>query len=127
MSRVIKFRGFIGDGIWLYGSLTEIMVGSVRCAYIMDEYDPVVVYESSVGQFTGLKDKNGVDIYEGDIIRIYSNDNGYLLVEFKNHYVGGWVLTSHESEGWVSLGARKACDIEVIGNIHENPELLEAK
>ena len=79
-------------------------------------------------QFTGLTDKNGVDIYEDDLIELHENKNGCVQVCFKNAYVGGWVLAEDkELENYVSLGARASCDIEVIGNIHENPELLEAK
>ena len=75
-------------------------------------------------QFTGLKDKNGVEIYEGDLLKIYDNRNGYLQVEFVNSYVGGWVLTHPESVQKLSLGARAQNTIEVVGNIYENPELL---
>lgn len=75
-------------------------------------------------QYTGLIDSNGVEIYEGDIVRLLGNDKGYLTVTFVNAYVGGWVLTTSRSEVYVSLGARKPSEVEVIGNIHENPELL---
>tara|TARA_R110000744_G_C18903351_1_gene509555 strand:- start:41 stop:448 length:408 start_codon:yes stop_codon:yes gene_type:complete len=72
----------------------------------------------SLEQFTGLQDKNGVDIYEGDIVRLCENDNGYLEVCFKNHYIGGWVLVSKDPKHHLSLGARKSNEVEVIGNIH---------
>lgn len=67
-------------------------------------------------QFTGLKDKNGKDIYEGDLIRLFDNENGSLEVVFRNEYVGGWNLL-FEGET-VSLGARKAFELEIVGNIH---------
>lgn len=76
-------------------------------------------------EYTGLKDKNGVDIYESDVIRVCKNDKGYFEVVFKNAYVGGWLLKHSAEHDFLSLGARGQSDIEVIGNIHENPELLE--
>ena len=78
------------------------------------------------GQFTGLTDKNGVEIFENDLIELESNKNGCLRVIFKNAYVGGWVLAEDcNHEHYVSLGARKKESVEVIGNIHQNQELLE--
>jgi uncharacterized phage protein (TIGR01671 family) len=70
-------------------------------------------------QFTGLQDRNGVDIYEGDNIRVCDNKNGLLTVVFVNEYVGGWVLIHESTKNKLSLGARKSNTIEVIGNIHE--------
>ena len=76
-------------------------------------------------QFTGLQDKNGVDIYEGDLISLHDNQRGFTKVLFINAYVGGWLLVRNNNE--CSLGARRREDLEVIGNIYQNPELLENK
>jgi len=70
-----------------------------------------------VMQFTGLKDKNGVEIYEGDIVKV---GNKIMSVLFKE---GRW-CTLYESShyrlyGWVFN------EIEIIGNIHQHPELLK--
>ena len=82
-------------------------------------------------QFTGLYDKNEKEIYEGDLCLIYNPYNGHPAkgvaeVIFSHEYVGGWVLTSDKNDklNRLNIGSRTN-EIEVIGNIHENPELLE--
>lgn len=120
--RVIKFRAWIGeykrfadsvevysDGSWGY----DIIIGGNSEFFSGSENDNLI-------QFTGLTDKNGVDIYEDDHIELHGNKNGFVRVLFKNAYVGGWVLIEGDNEdNYVSLGARNAIDLEVIGNIYE--------
>jgi len=100
--------------------------------YIHDNYpnegDFPLLYNIGRGgvemlQWTGLIDKNGVEIYEGDIIKLYGLPNAYFQVVFKNQYVGGWVLMLKKDE--VSLGERDKNELKVVGNIYENPELLD--
>lgn len=81
------------------------------------------VVPETVGQYTGLSDKNGTKIFKGDIVRKYLNYSGeniYAVIEYKLGYY--WL--SFSKDAGLLLGDEHE-KIEVIGNIHSNPELLE--
>ncbi|WP_162986466.1 YopX family protein [Virgibacillus sp. Bac332] len=89
------------------------------------EFDYRSLYE--VMQYTGLKDKNGKEIYEGDLITLtdpYINQEaiGVAKIVFSYDYVGGWVAEANYRH--LNIGTRTHM-ISVVGNIYENPELLE--
>ena len=73
-------------------------------------------------QHTGLKDKNGVEIYEGDVVRWDGGAYTRWLVEW-DFAISGFVLTSGDE--WDGIGRGDSHLYEVIGNIYENPELVE--
>lgn len=90
------------------------------------EFDYRSLYE--VMQYTGLKDKNGKEIYEGDLITITDpfidqEAIGVAKIVFSYDYVGGWVAEANYHH--LNIGTRTHM-IRVVGNIYENPELLEA-
>ena len=78
--------------------------------YLSDNYEPVIQ------RFTGLKDKNGKEIYEGDILR-YLISNRLIKVIFIN---GGFAC-----QGGYPLFGYVENDVEIVGNIFENPDLLK--
>ena len=128
--REILFRGKRTDnGEWETGSLVIIRDGcSDKEVFIADKmtgYHTPVIPET-VCQFTGLTDKNGRKIFEGDIVEGNSEYFTYTHPYGKVVYDGGQYLISFDDvlEDIECLGAW-ANDVEIIGNIYDNPELLE--
>ena len=145
--REILFRGKRTDnGKWKCGDLLSpnefnAIPHIVYIAYL-NEYGDIgeistPVIPETVGQFTGLTDKNGVRIFEGDIVKCTDTINDFefnAVVEFGNpngEYNWGYQLKFISGEEsnfdilcWVDMEETGAY-IEIIGNIHDNPELLE--
>lgn len=125
MAREIKFRGKSLDGIWEYGEL------HLRCKHphIHNLIGAKIYIDSNtVGQFTGLHDKNGKEIYEGDIVRFNQKFliENTLLVCYECSHRGGFSLC--KKEGYYSMFGEAWLEpfyCEVIGNIYDNPELLK--
>ena len=89
----------------------------------IDEYEDWVLWEGpcELMQYTGLKDKNGVEIYEGDILS--GSKYGYGVVVWKQYqYLLDYIdKTQYMKLDWLGMVVQDGC--EVIGNIYENPEL----
>jgi uncharacterized phage protein (TIGR01671 family) len=141
--REIEFRGKRTDnGKWVYGMLARYD-RNMEVANILESGVILIpVIAETVGQYTGLKDKNGKKIFEGDIVHCWYEDYSemgldsefYSVVQFGNpngEYNWGYQLrrvkgdkVNYEILLWVEMEEAHAY-CEIIGNIFDNPELLK--
>lgn len=131
MNREIKFRGNDEQGRWWKGDLRHTMMelGKPHCRIVnvdKDDYDRLQekwsdpIQEDTIGQFTGVTDGDGREIYEGDIVAIYQEE--HCTFKGKVEYLCGDFIVNNK-DGLITHLSKKPW--QVIGNIHDNPELLE--
>ena len=165
--REILFRGKTFDNEWVYGYYVPACFGRFPCrpAIVPEpngEWRPIEVKSETIGQYTGLIDKNGKKIFEGDIVRYYHHKKSLVpvtdikpeedhygrdeesglplayrttkIIRYKGHVeidpiFGMTINLKNRCEWWRNLNYEddsiNSDRLEVIGNIHDNPELLE--
>jgi uncharacterized phage protein (TIGR01671 family) len=126
--REILFRGKrLDNGEWIFGMLGQYHEGIKATIVLnhfgtMDSVDFICVDPATVGQYTGLTDKNSERIFEGDIVdgEDFDEEDGYGVVRWED---GAWEVSN---EQWCGTFHENyyGRNFEVIGNIHDNPELL---
>lgn len=126
--REIKFRGKrLDNGEWIEGDL--LRMNDHRFIFPDPAPEGIDKYEvdpATVGEYTGLKDRNGKEVYEGDVIkipetdfnaeiigRVLFDDDAYYIIPLRGGHLWGlhWSLRKH--------------DAKIIGNLHDNLELLK--
>jgi len=126
MMREILFRGKrIDNGEWVQGYAYQIWE-SVYILWGMTNGVPnmIEVIPETVGQYTGLTDKNGTKIFEGDIVNVFTETTRYV-VKFDEWRCGWYPFASGDGCGCCETHTHPPNYAEVIGNIHDTPELME--
>ena len=144
MNREIKYRGLTSNGNWVCGNLIQGKNGACYICSINE--NPVykngdywyidspcyVVIPETVGQFTGYKDKNANEIFEGDIIGDWTDVDGKMeqskLTVYFDEMLGQWMLDNSSKQdktiSYSLFSELQDFEYEIIGNIYENPDLL---
>lgn len=130
---MIKFRAWIRTGIETYNYVKPMtiqqMIHSKKSTFSLKQLNGLVDFE----QYTGLTDVNGKEIYIGDIVKVWSDISEYTMEPSINEIVsedllgrpGVFLSPAGPHLFEPCMHESRSNQFEVIGNVHENPELLE--
>lgn len=131
----VRLDGSPVDGIWVFGGVTQFNRGGAIIYQTEPRIEKFPVHGDTVGQYTGLTDKNGRKIFEGDIVNLKGNpaypswgivDYNALIVYSDGAFSA--IDGTEENHGSRRYNFTRAeLDVEVIGNIHDHPELLKGE
>ena len=116
----VNLKGEPLDGIWVYGGIFQ----GNGCYSVLYTYDPIekrTVYSDTVGQYTGFEDKDSIKIFEDDIMML---DHCIYVIEWHNGGFLAILKTTNSTSETLPLQSLVAKGAVVIGNIHDNPDLL---
>lgn len=122
--REIIFRGKTEAGNWVEGTGIAIGEQGVRIHY--SDHVNVLVIPETVGQYTGFADKNGKKIFEGDIVSIYNSKAFLFAVAWNNNHYILKCTTNGVSDNILNV-IESPEDVEVVGNIYDNPEPIKER
>lgn len=118
----VKLNGMPVESMWVYGGYCQYNAER-GIIYQKEPFNKFSVYADSVGQYTGLTDKNGKMIFEGDIIK--GKEKATYAIGYSDATAGFYAKATLPQKILPCMNIGTMKHYEVIGNIHDNPELLE--
>lgn len=113
----------VPEGQWVYGEPHTIDCPTPHIHTANGDVGKQPIDKETLGQFTGLFDHYGKEIYEGDILKFYSDEEGFIEVRFVRGVFA--FLWKGNLDDELPINAPTQEWAQVIGNIHDNPELLK--